>query len=96
MHNKNVGVASTEQIGTAKVSTVGQVFKQKVGHTYHIDVGDEFTIGVGASTDKNGNPNPPTASIKMTKDGTILMRGVKIYVGAGAHIQLISAMIDNN
>jgi type VI secretion system secreted protein VgrG len=96
MHNKNVGVASTEQIGTAKVSTVGKVFKQKVGHTYHIDVGDLFEIGVGGGKDKSGKQQPPKAIIAMKKDGSILIKGVKIYVEGDSLIQHWAPIVHNN
>jgi len=96
MQNTSVGVAQTEQIGVAKVVTVGQVYNQTVGHTKNVLIGKELFIGVGGGKDEDGNEQPPKSILIMKDDGTILLKGVRIYVEAESHIQLIAPMVDNN
>jgi type VI secretion system secreted protein VgrG len=96
MQNTSVGVAQTEQVGVAKVVTVGQVYNQNVGHTKNVLIGKELFIGVGGGKDEDGNEQPPKSILIMKDDGTILLKGVRIYVEAESHIQLIAPMIDNN
>ncbi|MDT3376341.1 type VI secretion system tip protein TssI/VgrG [Labrys neptuniae] len=91
MQVKNVGVASSEQIGTAKVSTVGQVSMEKVGHTKRVRVGEELLVEVGGNDGKE-----PKSVFLMKSDGTILIKGIRIYVEGDTHIQLITPMQDNN
>ncbi|TIX90811.1 type VI secretion system tip protein TssI/VgrG [Rhizobium sp. P44RR-XXIV] len=96
MQNTSVGVAQTEQVGVAKVVTVGQVYNQTVGHTKNVLIGKELFIGVGGGKDEDGNEQPPKSVLIMKDDGTILLKGVRIYVEAESHIQLIAPMVDNN
>lgn len=96
MQNTSVGVAQTEQVGVAKVVTVGQIYNQNVGHTKNVLIGKELFIGVGGGKDEDGNEQPPKSVLIMKDDGTILLKGVRIYVEAESHIQLIAPMIDNN
>ena len=86
----------TEQIGVAKVVTVGQVYNQTVGHTKNVTIGKELFIGVGGGKDKDGNDQPPKSILIMKDDGTIVLKGVRIYIDAESHIQLIAPMVDNN
>ncbi|XUY30221.1 type VI secretion system tip protein TssI/VgrG (plasmid) [Agrobacterium sp. rho-8.1] len=96
MQNTSVGMAQTEQVGVAKVVTVGQVYNQTVGHTKNVMIGKELFIGVGGGKDEDGNDIPPKSILIMKDDGTIVLKGVRIYVEADSHIQLIAPMIDNN
>ncbi|BCH53960.1 type VI secretion system tip protein TssI/VgrG [Agrobacterium vitis] len=96
MQNTSVGVAKTEQVGVAKVVTVGQVFNETVGHTKNVMIGKELFIGVGGGKDKDGNEQPPKSILIMKDDGTILLKGVKIYIEGDSHVQVTSAMIDHN
>lgn len=96
MQNTSVGMAQTEQIGVAKVVTVGQVYNQTVGHTKNVTIGKELFIGVGGGKDKDGNDQPPKSILIMKDDGTIVLKGVRIYIDAESHIQLIAPMVDNN
>ncbi|MDQ0458436.1 type VI secretion system Vgr family protein, partial [Rhizobium paknamense] len=96
MQNTSVGVAKTEQVGVAKVVTVGQVFNETVGHTKNVMIGKELFIGVGGGKDKDGNEQPPKSILIMKDDGTILLKGVKIYIEGESHVQVTSAMIDHN
>ncbi|WP_105403749.1 MULTISPECIES: type VI secretion system tip protein TssI/VgrG [Neorhizobium] len=96
MQNTSVGVAQTEQVGVAKVVTVGQVYNQTVGHTKNISIGKELYIGVGGGKDADGNDQPPKSILIMKDDGTILLKGVRIYIDAESHIQLTAPMVDNN
>ncbi len=96
MQNTSVGIAQTEQVGVAKVVTVGQVYNQTVGHTKNIMIGKELFIGVGGGKDADGNDIPPKSILIMKDDGTILLKGVKVYVEGESHVQVTSAMIDHN
>ncbi|NTJ44999.1 type VI secretion system tip protein VgrG [Agrobacterium larrymoorei] len=96
MQNTSVGMAQTEQVGVAKVVTVGQVYNQTVGHTKNISIGKELFIGVGGGKDADGNDIPPKSILIMKDDGTILLKGVKIYIEGESHVQVTSAMIDHN
>ena len=96
MQNTSVGMAQTEQVGVAKVVTVGQVYNQTVGHTKNISIGKELFIGVGGGKDADGNDVPPKSILIMKDDGTILLKGVKIYIEGESHVQVTSAMIDHN
>ena len=96
MQNTSVGVAQTEQVGVAKVVTVGQVYNQTVGHTKNVMIGKELFIGVGGGVDKDGNEQPPKSILIMKDDGTILLKGVKVYIEGESHVQVTSAMIDHN
>jgi type VI secretion system secreted protein VgrG len=96
MQNTSVGVAQTEQIGVAKVLTVGQVYNQSIGNTKRVMIGKELFVGVGGGKDKDGNEIPPKSILIMKDDGTILLKGVKIYVDGDSHVQVTSAMIDHN
>lgn len=96
MQNTSVGVAQTEQVGVAKVVTVGQVYNQTVGNTKRVMIGKELFVGVGGGKDENGEEQPPKSILIMKDDGTILLKGVRIYVEAESHIQLIAPMVDNN
>jgi type VI secretion system secreted protein VgrG len=96
MQNTSVGIAKTEQVGVAKVVTVGQVYNQSVGNTKRVMIGKELFVGVGGGKDKDGNEIPPKSILIMKDDGTILLKGVKIYVDGDSHVQVTSAMIDHN
>lgn len=96
MQNTSVGVAQTEQVGVAKVVTVGQVYNQMVGNTKRVMIGKELFVGVGGGKDENGKEQPPKSILIMKDDGTILLKGVRIYIEAESHIQLIAPMVDNN
>ena len=96
MQNTSVGIAQTEQVGVAKVVTVGQVYNQTVGHTKNIMIGKELFIGVGGGKDADGNDIPPKSILIMKDDGTILLKGVKVYIEGESHVQVTSAMIDHN
>ncbi|MCG7509244.1 type VI secretion system tip protein TssI/VgrG, partial [Mesorhizobium retamae] len=96
MQDTNVGIAQTEQVGVAKVVTVGQVYNQKVGNTKRVMIGKELFVGVGGGKDENGEEQPPKSILIMKDDGTILLKGVRIYIDAESHIQLIAPMVDNN
>jgi type VI secretion system secreted protein VgrG len=96
MQNTSVGVAQTEQVGVAKVLTVGQVYNQSIGNTKRVMIGKELFVGVGGGKDKDGNEIPPKSILIMKDDGTILLKGVKIYVDGDSHVQVTSAMIDHN
>lgn len=96
MQNTSVGIAQTEQVGVAKVVNVGQVYNQNVGHTKRVTIGQELFIGVGGGKDKDGKEQPPKSILLMKADGTILIKGVRIYTEAESHIQNIAPMVDNN
>jgi type VI secretion system secreted protein VgrG len=96
MQNTSVGIAQTEQVGVAKVLTVGQVYNQSIGNTKRVMIGKELFVGVGGGKDKDGNEIPPKSILIMKDDGTILLKGVKIYVDGDSHVQVTSAMIDHN
>ncbi|MFK3780267.1 type VI secretion system tip protein TssI/VgrG [Agrobacterium sp. NPDC089420] len=96
MQNTSVGIAQTEQVGVAKVVTVGQVYNQTVGHTKNVLIGKELFIGVGGGKDEDGNDIPPKSILIMKDDGTILLKGVKVYIEGESHVQVTSAMIDHN
>ncbi len=96
MQNTSVGVAQTEQVGVAKVLTVGQVYNQSIGNTKRVMIGKELFVGVGGGKDKDGNETPPKSILIMKDDGTILLKGVKIYIDGDSHVQVTSAMIDHN
>ncbi|MEE8627599.1 MULTISPECIES: type VI secretion system Vgr family protein [Methylobacterium] len=89
LQNNSVGLAQTEQIGAVKALSVGNVYTQKIGNQLKIDVGDEVVIAVG--------PNGSAKSLLVMKgDGTILLKGVKVYVEGDAHIQMLTPMLDHN
>jgi len=96
MQNTSVGIAQTEQVGVAKVVTVGDVYSQSVGNTKNVMIGKELFIGVGGGVDKDGNEQPPKSILIMKDDGTILLKGVKVYIEGESHVQVTSAMIDHN
>lgn len=79
-----VGQMAAETVGTTKAVNVGKTFFTRVGDKYQLNVGNEVEVIVGKSL------------LVMKKDGTILLKGVKIYVEADNHIQHTSAMIDHN
>ena len=89
LQNNSVGLAQTEQIGAVKALSVGNVYTQKIGNQLKIDVGDEVIISVG--------PNGSAKSLLIMKgDGTILLKGIKIFVEGDSHIQMLTPMLDHN
>ncbi|TCQ95078.1 type VI secretion system tip protein TssI/VgrG, partial [Neorhizobium sp. JUb45] len=96
MQNTSVGMAQTEQVGVAKVVTVGQVYNQTVGHTKNISIGKELYVAVGGGEDADGNVQPPKSMLIMKDDGTIILKGVKIFIDADSHVQITTPMLDHN
>ncbi|MFF8802334.1 MULTISPECIES: hypothetical protein [unclassified Methylobacterium] len=89
LQNNSVGLAQTEQVGAVKALSVGNVYTQKIGNQLKIDVGDEVIISVG--------PNGSAKSLLIMKgDGTILLKGIKIFVEGDSHIQMLTPMLDHN
>lgn len=88
-HNTSVGAIKTEQVGTATVSTVGQVSMEKVGHTKRVRVGEELLVEVGGNDGKE-----PKSIFLMKSDGTVLLKGVRVWIVGEAHIQHIAEMHD--
>jgi type VI secretion system secreted protein VgrG len=84
MHNKNVGVASTEQIGTAKIVSVGQVMMETIGHTRTISVGDQLTVEVGKS------------KLIMNKEGHVVILGTQFHFEASGPVLVRGKVIDHN
>jgi len=95
-HNTTTGIAKTEQVGQVMVTTVGQVHLEQVGHTRKIIAGEEFTVAVGPARDENGNPVPPKALLVMKSDGSIVLKGVKIYLDASGPIEQAGSIINLN
>ena len=82
----SVGIAGVEQFGMAKVTNVGQAYMTKVGKVYKIEVGEEFTIDVG-----NGK-----ALLIMKKDGSIIIKGIKLHFEAKGPFSQVGKVIDLN
>lgn len=93
MHASNIGIARTTQVGAADVLNVGQASIHKIGHTYQINVGDTFQLGVGGGKDKDGNTTPPKAMLIMTKDGHVVIKGVKFFFEAEGKFQQLGEVI---
>lgn len=79
-----------------KNTIVGLAQTVTVGKTRTINVGEELVVNVGGGSDKDGNATAPKAMLVMKSNGDILLKGVKIYLDGEAHVQISSAMIDNN
>jgi len=95
-HNATTGIAKTEQVGQVMVTTVGQVHLEQVGHSRKITAGEEFTVAVGPTKDENGHPVPPKALLVMKSDGSIILKGVKIYLDASGPIEQTGEIINLN
>ena len=84
MRHDSTGIAATEQVGQSKVVNVGQTAIENVGKAKKVVVGEELLVQVGQS------------SLLMKKDGTILLKGVTVYVDGSEHVQINAEIVDNN
>lgn len=84
MRHDSTGIAATEQIGQSKVVNVGQTAIENVGKAKKVVVGEELLVQVGRS------------SLLMKSDGTILLKGVTVYVDGSDQVQLIGKVVDHN
>ncbi|MQY49605.1 type VI secretion system tip protein VgrG [Rhizobiales bacterium RZME27] len=82
-HNAT-GLGSTEQVGVSKVVNVGQTAIENVGKAKRVVVGEELLIEVGKS------------SLLMKNDGTIVLKGLNIFVEGAEHVQVTGDIVDNN
>ncbi|UXN07857.1 type VI secretion system tip protein VgrG (plasmid) [Bartonella sp. HY761] len=94
--NNTIGIGSTEQVGQVKVTTVGHVHTEKVGSTRAIMAGEEFAVMVGPEKDENNNPIPPKALLIMKADGTIVLKGARIFLDASGPIEQKGEIINLN
>lgn len=82
--NTTVGLSQTEQVGINKTVTVGKNFAVEVGPMFTLDAEQSLVITVGEST------------LTMKKDGSIILKGVKILVDADQDIKYVASKININ
>jgi len=95
-----VGLARTEQIGLFKNTFVGKVQNTVVGQKQRTEVGDTSTTHVGKHMEISvGDDLMITVGksrLIMTKEGQIVLQGVKIEIEAEKQIRAQSKLIDLN
>ena len=84
LKNTFVGIVDNTVVGKKRMTQIGEVCATNVGRTMTITVGDEYVLTVGKS------------SLILTKEGTIILKGVKIEIEADKHIVQRSPLIDLN
>ncbi|SEW44141.1 type VI secretion system secreted protein VgrG [Cognatiyoonia koreensis] len=95
-----VGLARTEQIGLMKNTFVGKVQNTVVGEKKNIEVGETSTTTVGKHMEINVGDDfiitVGKSRLIMTKEGTIVLQGVKIEIEGEKQIRAQSKLIDLN
>jgi type VI secretion system secreted protein VgrG len=95
-----VGLARTEQIGLFKNTFVGKVQNTVVGTKQSTEVGETLTTDVGKHMEVNVGEDLTITVGKsrliMTKEGTIVLQGVKIEMEAEKQIRAQAKLIDLN
>ncbi|MBP6679397.1 MAG: type VI secretion system tip protein VgrG, partial [Paracoccus sp.] len=95
-----IGLARTEQIGLMKNTYVGKVQNTVVGQKQATRVGETSTTHVGKHMEINvGNDLVITVGksrLIMTKEGDIVLQGVKINVEASKQLRGMAKLIDMN
>lgn len=82
--NTTVALSQTEQIGINKTISVGQNFAVEVGPMFTLDAEQSLVITVGES------------KLTMKKDGSIILKGVKILVDADQDIKHVASKVSIN
>lgn len=82
--NTTVALSQTEQIGINKTISVGQNFAVEVGPMFTLDAEQSLIITVGES------------KLTMKKDGSIILKGVKILVDADQDIKHVASKVSIN
>ena len=80
----SVGAAKNETVGLSASQQVGVNKSTNVGVTQSITVGERYELTVGAS------------SLILNADGTIILKGVKILIDGGEHVEVKSELVDIN
>ncbi len=83
-YNLNVGAVMMTNTGLMRMDTVGMNWSQNTGATHSVTAGATFSVTVGA------------ASLVMTADGTITLKGTKVIIDGGQHVDVSAARIDLN
>ena len=95
-----IGLARTEQIGLFKNTFVGKVQNTVVGTKQMTEVGETKTIDVGKHMEINVGEDfivtVGKSRLIMTKEGTIVLQGVKIEVEGEKQIRAQAKLIDLN
>lgn len=95
-----IGLVRTEQVGLMKNTFVGKVQNTTVGAKRYVSVGDTQVTNVGKHMLVEVGEDLTIAVGKsrfiMTKEGTIILRGVKIEIESDKQIRLQSKLIDLN
>lgn len=103
-----IGLARTEQIGAYKNTSVGHTQTTHVGNEQKTHVGKERSVYVGKTEVKKVGEHftlsagegitieSGRSAITLTKDGDIVLRGVKIRLEGSNNIRLLSELIDLN
>ncbi len=84
MKNTYVGKVQNTVVGQKQSTRVGEISTTHVGKHMEIDVGDDLIITVGKS------------KLIMTKEGDIVLQGVKINVEASKQLRGLAKLIDMN
>lgn len=95
-----IGIARTEQIGFLKNTYVGKVQNTVVGELQHLEVGQTQTTAVGKNMSITVGEDFTVAVGKsrliMTRDGTIILRGVRVEIESERHVKIETKLIDFN
>ena len=95
-----IGLARTEQVGLMKNTFVGKVQNTVVGEKKNVEVGEISTTTVGKHMEINVGDDliitVGKSRLTMTKEGTIILKGVKIEIEADKQIRAQSKLIDLN
>jgi type VI secretion system secreted protein VgrG len=83
-YNLNVGAVMMTNTGLMRMDSVGMNWSQNTGATHSVTAGATFSVTVGA------------ASLVMTADGTITLKGTKVIIDGGQHVDVSAARIDLN
>ena len=80
----SVGAAKNVTVGLSSSEQVGVNKSTLVGMTQSITVGERYELTVGAS------------SLILNADGTIILKGIKVLVEGGDHVEIKSELVDIN